>query len=301
MKYDDIDPDLELHRQPGPQRPADEPVILFAHDPVPVHRSRALPIALTVLALAAIAGGGYFGWRQWNAPAALTPAASTTPPPLAGTVVEDPLGDEAAAITIPPLGESDEAVRELVRALSSHPTVAAWLTTDGLIRNFTVVVSNIANGEPMLKQVTAIRPRGSFQVEEQGEDLAMAERSSARYLPVATAASSIDPAGAARLYATLKPRITEAYRELGYPDTPFDQTLERAIVLLLRTPVPSGRVALHPAGGTSYRFADPALEKLTHAQKALIRMGPENQRAVQGALRRIALALGIPEDRLPHA
>jgi hypothetical protein len=162
-----------------------------------------------------------------------------------------------------------------------------------------VVVSNIANGEPAAKQAAAIRPRGSFQIEERGEDVFVASKGSSRYLPLATAVTSVDPAGAARLYATLKPRIEEAYRELGYPDTPFDQTLEKALVLLLNTPVPAGRLPLQPAGGTSYRFADRALETLTPSQKALIRMGPENQRAVQDALRRLAVALGIPEERLP--
>ena len=34
-------------------------------------------------------------------------------------------------------------------------------------------------------------------------------------------------------------------------------------------------------------------------QKMLIRFGPDNQRAVQTALRNIALALGIPPDHLP--
>ena len=51
-------------------------------------------------------------------------------------------------IDLPPLDESDDVVRGLVKELSSNPAVAAWLATDNLIRNFTVVVSNIAPGEP---------------------------------------------------------------------------------------------------------------------------------------------------------
>ena len=61
-------------------------------------------------------------------------------------------------------------------------------------------------------------------------------RSYDRYARIADAVASVDPAGAARLYATLKPRIEDAQRDLGSSDT-FDHTLERAIVALLNTPV----------------------------------------------------------------
>ena len=141
--------------------------------------------------------------------------------------------------------------------------------------------------------------QGAFQVEERGEDLFINSRGYSRYLPLATAASSVNPEDAAKLYTTLKPRIDEAYAELGQTGTTFDQTLERAIVLLLKTPVPEGRVPVEPNGAVGYRFANPVLEKLTPTQKLLIRFGPDSQRAVQTSLRNIALALGIPADRLP--
>ena len=51
--------------------------------------------------------------------------------------------------------------------------------------------------------------------------------------------------------------------------------------------------------GAGYGFADPRLERLTAAQKQLLRMGPANARLVQGSLRTIALELGIPAERLP--
>jgi hypothetical protein len=51
--------------------------------------------------------------------------------------------------------------------------------------------------------------------------------------------------------------------------------------------------------GIVYGFVDPNLESLQAAQKQLLRMGPDNARTVQRALREIALALGIPQGRLP--
>ena len=108
----------------------------------------------------------------------------------------------------------------------------------------------------------------------------------------------MDPHDAARLYTILKPRIEEAYRELGLTE-PFDRTLERALVMLLRTPPIDPGVRLTPKGAL-YLYEDPALERLTPAQKQFARMGPRNVRTIQAQLREIALALGIPPGRLPN-
>ncbi len=210
-----------------------------------------------------------------------------------------PLGGSAAPITLPPLDETDPLVRDLVKQLTSNPRVAAWLATQGLIRNFVVVVSNVAEGKTPAGQLRVLRPSAGFHVVERGGDLYIDPRSYERYDSLATAAASIDPAGAARLYATLKPRIEEAYRDLGMPDTPFDRTLERAIVLLLETPIVDDPVRAAQRGGVGYGFAAANFEALPAAQKQLLRMGPRNVRTMQSSLRALALALGIPPARLP--
>ena len=128
-------------------------------------------------------------------------------------------------------------VRTLVRQLSSYPHVVAWLATDGRIRNFTAVVANIADGKTPVTLMRTLRPSSPFRVVKQGDDLYLDPRTYDRYAGLADAVASIDPAGAARLYATLKPRIEEAHRDLGHVDMPFDRHPERAIVLLLKTPV----------------------------------------------------------------
>jgi len=279
MEYEEID----LRPVSDAQPPA----------PPPQRPRRGTWIAALLILVVAVTG--YLVYR--NRASSSTPVAAETPdtPPAAPT----PLGAEADAIALPPLDETDEIVRQLVSKLTSHPSVVAWLATDDLIRTFTVVMSNIASRERASGHVPVLKPRAQFAVDERGEDIYMSPRSHARYTQLATAASSVAPADAARLYTMLKPRIEDAYKELGFPDAPFDQTLERAIVLLLNTPIPTGPVRLQPAGANSYAFADPKLEVLTPSQKLLIRFGPDNQRAVQSSLRAMALALGIAEDRLP--
>ena len=228
------------------------------------------------------------------------PVVSEAPPtPELPPAPAEPFGAEIVPLDLPPLDETDPVVRGLVGELSSHPQVVAWLATDGLIRNFTVVSSNIAEGKSPAINLRRFRPSDEFLVSERGEDLFMDPKGYLRYNPLVGALTSIDPDGAARLYRSLKPRIDDAYAELGFPDTTFDTTLERAIVLLLRTPIPGDPIALEPEGGTGYRYADSTLESLTPAQRHLLRMGPQNARTVQTALRDLALALGIPPSRLP--
>lgn len=264
------------------------------HSPLGYRRRAGVWIAIALLIAAALVGYLVFG--RTHAPE----KAAEAPKPV--QVVQEPvkpLGGEPDAIELPPLDESDAIIRQLVAKLSAHPAVAAWLTTDGLIRNFTVVVANIAESRTPAVHLRALRPASQFQVVERGGQTYVDPHSYQRYDRIAAAAASIDPAGAARLYATVKPRIEEAYRDLGAPDQTFDRALERAIVMLLKTPVLTEPVPVQNEGATGFAYADPAIEGLTAARKQLLRMGPDNVRTIQSSLRAIAIALGIPEERFP--
>jgi hypothetical protein len=275
--------DVVLDRNPGPG------------PPLPSGSGRA---AWAILALVLVAGAAalyWYGNRPNPSPAETKPPATDAqvpaPPP------RTPLGGETAGVDLPPLDQSDALVRELVHRLSSHPSVSAWLATTGLIRNFVVVVENIATGATPARQLRVLAPRGPFRVIENDRAIVIDPAGYRRYDAIAAAVSGIDPAGAARVYSTLKPRIEEAYRELGR-DASFDVTLESAIVSLLQAPVVESEAAL-VSRGALFRFANPRLEGLTAAQKQFVRMGPEHVRTVQLALQRIAAALGIPAERLP--
>ncbi len=270
-----------------------------AVDTVEVSATPNRPKALMVVVGLLVVAAGFaiylvFG-RQTSAPVneqAAAPAAATQAAKPDGA-----LGGVGDPIAVPPLAESDPLVRELVTKLSSHPRVAAWLATDGLIQNFTVVVANISEGRTPTTHLRHVAPTGPFRIVDRKGDLFIDEQSYQRYDRLADAVASIDVAGSARLYATLKPRIEEANRELGHPEGSFDRTLERAIVSLLAVRAPAGPVEVGPRG-IVYGYADDDLESLTAAQKHLLRMGPRNIALIQNKLREIALALGIPAERL---
>jgi hypothetical protein len=264
-------------------------------DPDPPRR-RMWPVAALVLLLV-IAGAAWYFWprdRSMEPPVrtgteqAVRPQTSTIPLPA----------EPGENIDLPPLGESDAVVRELVTRLSSHPRVAAWLTSDHLLRDFVAIVVNISQGQTPTPHLTHVKPQGTFQTQQQGAAIRIDPRSYSRYDSYASAVAELDAQGAARLYATLRPRIDEAYGELGAPDGDFDRTFQKALVQLLETPIVEGDVGL-ASTSVSYSFADPALEGLAPVQRQFLRMGPRNMRLVRAKLVEIAGFLGIPPDSLP--
>jgi hypothetical protein len=265
-------------------------------DPQGPFGDRRVQIAAGLGVLVVAAAALYF---MFGRSPAETPVADATPAPAAAPAPVAPAPAELAPalVVLPELDATDALVRELVRALSSHPRVAAWLATDDLIRNFTVSVENLSNGQTPASHLQVLRPDGDYPVLRDDETVIADTRGYARYAGLADAVDGIDAQGAARLYATRKPRIQEAYEELGYQQS-FDVALERALVLLLRTPV-SDNIVLLESAGALWAYSDPGLEGLEPAQKQLLRMGPRNARVVQARLRAIALAIGIPAARLP--
>jgi hypothetical protein len=275
--------DFELEKEPG-----------RTITPPPASRPPSFIPWIVGAMVVIIAVGAYLYLRQPPEVPTTSGAASTD----ATVEPPRPLGAEVEPIELPPLDQTDLLVREMVRALTSHSRIAAWLTTDGLIRNFTVVIDNIAAGRTPAQQLRVLRPTGAFVPIDANGIMVLDVRSHERYNDFAAAAASVDAAGLARLYATLKPRIEDAYRELGTAE-PFDRALEKAIVHLLEAPIVRGELALIPRGAL-YNYSDGRIEGLSQAQKQLLRMGPRNMQVIQRKLRDIALALGISPERLPE-
>ncbi|HWW88431.1 MAG TPA: DUF3014 domain-containing protein [Vicinamibacterales bacterium] len=251
-----------------------------------------------VPALATVAAALAVYFLLIRRPAAPAPVSTGAPKAAPASSSAGSLGGPADQVDVPPLDDSDPLVRTMVRSLSSNPTIAKWLATNNLIRNFVVSVTNVADGASPSKHLTVLRPSSQFQIFTRDGRQYIDPRSYDRYTPIADAVASIDASGAARLYATLKPRIEDANRELGVADGGFDRTLERALVTLLSTPVVSESIRVGPKG-IGYGFADERLEDLTAAQKQLARMGPRNVERIEGKLRELAIALGIPAGELP--
>jgi len=252
-------------------------------------------IAALLLAIAAVVAGVVLSRRPGPPPASEQAAQATAAPQ---TEARESLGPPVEPIDLPPLVLTDPLVRELLGKLSSSPTLAVWLATDGLIRAFVVSVENVADGSSPARHVRALAPRSPFRTLDEGGAITIDPRSFSRYDGIANAATAMEPADLARVYSMLKPRLVEAYKELGHPDGDLDAVVERAIAHLLRTPVVEDPMVLRPRV-LSFRYDREDLEALSPAQKQLLRMGPRNVRIIQDQLRAVARELGIPLTRLP--
>ncbi|MCX6538519.1 MAG: DUF3014 domain-containing protein [Acidobacteria bacterium] len=276
-----IDPGLEQPDTPEPPPPRTESW----------HVVGIVAAIVVVVALVA----AYFWFRR---PATDRPVASTQQAAQSAADVRGPLGPPVDAIELPPLFLTDPLVRDLIGRLSSHPEVMAWLATDGLIRNLVACLDNVASGQSPARHLARQSPRAPFRAVPRSGAFVLDQGSYARYTGIADAVASLDPAGLARVYSMLKPRMVDAYRELGHPEGDIDAATERAISVLLQAPVIEGEIALIEKV-ISYKFQKEELEALEPAQKHLLRMGPRNQRVIQDQLRAIARELGVPDKRLP--
>ncbi|NQT80818.1 MAG: DUF3014 domain-containing protein [Candidatus Aminicenantes bacterium] len=198
------------------------------------------------------------------------------------------------------LDKSDEFLRDLAKELSSHKRYAVWLKRKDLIRRFAAAVDNIANGMSPRPQIDFFMPKGDFKVVMKDDLYFVDPGGYSRYNLATNVFASLDSEGCAKLYWQMKPLVQEAYRDLGYPGKDFDITLRAAIVELLKVPIIKGEVQLEKKV-ISYAIVDPVLESLSEAQKHILRMGPNNVHKIQGKLRELGAALGIPGNKFPRS
>lgn len=221
--------------------------------------------------------------------------------PPAQVSLEEPLEEqeEIKEFAQVELDQSDRLIRELAQRLSSHPKLMTWLKSKDLIRKFAAAVDNIANGLSPHPQIDFFSPEGGFKVLKVAGLYYLDPESYHRYDVVADAFLSLDTEVCVRLLRQSKPLIQEAYQDLGYPDPDFNKTLFRAIVELLEVPVVESDIRVEKKVVT-HMMVDPKLERLSEAQKHLLRMGPENVHIIQEKLREMAIGLDFPEEQLPR-
>ena len=250
---------------------------------------RHRPVVVVVLALLALAGAGALGW-WWFARDRGTPetAQIAAPSPIEAAAPLDARGPRTT--NLPPLGELDPAVRDLVRSLTSSALVERWLATSNLARQMAALVQGAAAGPTPLRFLAPLRPSGRFEVVERQDRTVIAPETHARYDAMTSVITSLDATALAGAYRTLSPRLEDAHDELGTPDASFDGSLRRVLDQLVATPVPSGPLRVVPRGGV-YAFEDPALEGLSPVQKLLLRSGPDNARRIQAQLAAFRTAL----------
>jgi hypothetical protein len=277
----DVLDDLELERTPAAAAESD------ALAPPP---ERLLPSVLVGLALL---GGAILAALLFLLRTPESRRTVATPSPQTATGTSGP-ASPSPAVPLPRLDDSDALARQLAANLSSRPELARWLGRSGLFRTLAAVVTNVADGESPRPHLEFLAPTRRFKARPAGRGRLVADTAGfAGYDLFGDVVASVDARAAATAYRTIEPLLDEAHRELGHPEGRFRASLDEAIAALLAAPVPPDDAALE-THATLLRWADPAFEALTPAQKQLLRTGPRNVRLVQAKLREVQAALATP-------
>jgi hypothetical protein len=202
----------------------------------------------------------------------------------------EPAAPSEPSLPLPPLDASDTFLREQIGALSTHPLLAQWLAQSELASRVAASVDNLAEGRVPRAHMGFLRPREPFRVLGAEPHLRVDPASYARWDGVAEVVASVDAAAAAALYRRVEPLLQEAYAVLGYPDRALDARVVAAIDELLEAPILDASPPLVPHVKT-YKWADPEIERLSPAQKLLLRMGPHHVATIQSKLRALRGAL----------
>lgn len=242
-----------------------------------------MPIVIGGIALVVLIGGG--AWWMSRRP----PATNTTPAAVNST--EAPITAPPPPVALPPLDEMDAFLRPLLQALSTRPELVRWLATDDLVRQLAAAIDKASQGDNPAGGFMELAPSSPMAMTGRGTRRAIDPASYRRYDGLVTTVTTIDASAVARIYKTIRPRLNEAYQNMGHPGGNVDTAVRQALDMLLDTPVVKGPVMLVEGAGARWAYADPKLEELTPTQKQLVRMGPAHTDAMLVWLR--ALQSGL--------
>ncbi len=226
-----------------------------------------------------------------DAPTRATVVVPPNPPP---TPLASPIAQSGIVEANFSSNLDDRLVRAAVEGLSSHPEFAAYLVNDRLLRRFVAAVDAIAGGYSPRNEIEFMRPIRPFLVREDEGRLVISSGSFHRYDLAAEVFASFDIDSALTLYDRFRPQLEAIYQETGWASESFDSRLREAIDHLLEYGVESGQFEVEQRA-IVYAFAEDHLERLSSAQKQLVRMGSNNARMVQNKLREFRDAFGWPE------
>lgn len=218
--------------------------------------------------------------RQAPPPAAAVPAPEVRVEPQ----IRYPINAEEKPL--PPLNESDAAMREAVAGLLGDGSLEELLIPQEFVRRVVATIDNLPR-KKLAPRLMPVKPAGGqFASTGKEGDAAISPANEARYSRYVRIVEAIDAKKLAAVYGHFYPLFQQAYRDLGYPTGYFNDRLIEVIDDLIAAPEVPGPVRL-TRPKVFYEFADPELEGLPAGQKILIRIGAGNAAKVKAKLQEI--------------
>lgn len=249
-----------------------------------------------------IAGGAYWGFQYMKAAKDQQPQAEPTAvaereaePAAKYPVPEQPASQTGGAPSgaarsgaVPPLDESDQSLEGALANLFGAKSYTSVFQLDELIRRIVVTVDSAGGTSQAAEDVSVFRPlETEFLVDGKPGAQTIGAGNAARYAPYLELVRALDVEKFATLYVRFYPLFQAAYAELGTKKHFNDRVIE-VIDIALASPEQTGPIKVaQPDKQYRYKFVDERLESMPAAQKALLRMGADNARAVKDKFRAI--------------
>jgi hypothetical protein len=194
---------------------------------------------------------------------------------------------------LPLLNGSDELIRDALVGMSRHEGMNQWVAVSDLIRKFVGFINGISEGHVLRDPVRFLAPNERFLAKPISDDVYLMDAASyTRYLPFVSVIESLDSQDIVDFYVLVHPLLEQGYSELGLPGGSVNEIVFKAVGRLLEVPVITGEIRLkRPV--VMYEFENPELERLSPAQKQLLRMGPKNVARLQKKLSDISRKLRV--------
>jgi hypothetical protein len=238
--------------------------------------------------VAALGAAGYVYWRESAKPEPPAPRPVAQPAPAPEPEPASPQHPlaEPEKVALPPLDGSDATLVVALSGVIGQKQVADFFHITGMVRRFVAAIDNLPR-EKVAQKLMPVKPaKGPFATSGGEENAVIGPENYRRYAPALRVMEAADTKKLVAVYVHFYSLFQQAYAELGYPDTYFNDRLMQVIEHLLAAPEARGPLRLvRPK--VMYQFAEPELEALSAGHKIMLRIGPENAARVKAKLREI--------------
>jgi len=228
-------------------------------------------------------------------PRVMEPESVVTTEPSAA---DEPRMAQPVEPALPPLLESDAAVRAVLMEVSDAAPVRDFLGQESLLQRSVALIDAASRGFLPARVVPLPRPSAPFVATVIDGEPHLDAAGYARYDRVVRWVEGVDVARLTLVFHRFRPLLEEAYAELGYPRDDMDNALIRALDRVLETPRIDTPIPLK-RDSVMYTFADPELESRNSLQKHLLRVGPENLERIQAVAMALREALLTDAEDMP--
>jgi hypothetical protein len=208
----------------------------------------------------------------------------------------EPAADPEPVEVTPPPPPTPEELDSQVRTMlaetgfSPPPVLADSFAAPYLLDRGVSSLDQLARGLVPTRTLNLARPAGSFKTRRDGERYFVDPASYRRYDSLVAGVTALSVDSSVELFQQFRPLLRNAYAALGYPEDLMDNALIAALDTIIAAPIRDTPPEL-VSKGALWAYDDGELENASDLHKQLLRLGPDNTRALQAWAARLRSTL----------